>query len=193
MNTRNRVTKSLPLVALASSVVVIGAVWPAARVAAIGNPDIRSIEFGLLSLAPGQTARLKVVNPVLQAPPDPDTAARRVRLAFDIYAIGDVENRASPDGTASRLSSLRLIGRQSRVVVLQSGVAASFEFTAGAAETPISAAMIDVDGSGTPNPDGTQDTRGSHIVPTLEVMEGGRTVFTFSPSVYKGFQYGGGG
>jgi len=71
MKTRNRITKSLALVALAVSLVVIAAVWRVGRVAAIGSPDIRPVEFGLLSLAPGQTARLNTVNPVLQAPPDP--------------------------------------------------------------------------------------------------------------------------
>ena len=85
MKTRNRITKSLALVALAVSLVIIAAIWRVGRVAAIGNPDIRS--SGLLSLAPGQTARLNVANPVLVAPPDPDSLARRVRLAFDVYGI----------------------------------------------------------------------------------------------------------
>ena len=185
MKAHNRHPKSRALVTLGISVVVVAAHWAAERVAAIGNPDITPVEFGLLSLAPGQTARLNVVNPALQAPPDPDTAARRVRLGFAIYAIGDVEDLPDPTGrgdTASRLNTFRLLSRQSRVVALLPGEAALFDLTATAAETVhFSPFMVDLDDDG-------QDTQGPqpHIVPTLQVIERGRTIFTH-PAFVKGF------
>jgi hypothetical protein len=185
MKTHNRHPKSRALVALGITVVVVAALWAAERVAAIGNPDITPVEFGLLSLAPGQTARLNVVNPALQVPPDPEMAARRVRLGFAIYAIGDVENLPDPTGrgtASSRLHTLRLLARQSRVVALLPGEAALFDFTATAAETVhFSPFIVDLDDDG-------QDTRGPqpNIVPTLQVMEAGRTLFTH-PAFVKGF------
>jgi len=165
MKTRGRITKSLALVALAVSLVVIAAVWRAGRVAAIGNPDIRP--FGFLSLAPGQTARLNVVNPVLIAPPDPDSPVRRVRLAFDVYFVAPPD----PESPTHRLNNFRFLRRVSRDVMLRSGEAASFDFTAAAAGTPISAVMLG-------GPDTSPGIGNPDIVPTLEVMEGGRTVFT---------------
>jgi len=179
MKTRNR------LVALSVSLVVIAAVWRVGRVAAIGNPDIRS--FGLLSLAPGQTARLNVVNPVLQAPPDPDSPARRVRLAFDIYAVSDPNdspNPTTPGDTTSRLNKLRFLRRVSRDVTLRPGEAASFNFTAAATGTQINAVMVG-DVEDTPNPIESRGTQ-PQIVPTLEVLEGGRTIFTH-PALVKFF------
>jgi len=178
MRTHNRFTKLWALVALAVSGVVIAA-WSRAGVAAIGNPDIRPVEFGLLSLTPGQTARLTVVNPVLSAPPEPESQARRVRLAFDIYAIGDVENRPNPTSPDARLNTLRFLGRQSRVVALMPGEAASLDFTAAAGEAHISAVMLG-------GPDTSQGIGNPDIVPTLEVMEGGRTIYTH-PAFVKGF------
>jgi hypothetical protein len=90
MKTRNRVTKSLTLLAMGLSLVVIATVWRGGRVAAIGNPDIQP-EFGLLSLAAGQTARFNAVNrggPDTMGDPN-GRLARRVTLAFDIYGISD--------------------------------------------------------------------------------------------------------
>jgi hypothetical protein len=187
MKTRNRITKSLALVALAVSLVVIAALWRAGRVAAIGNPDIRPVEFGLISLAPGQTARLNAVNPVLVAPPDPDSPARRVRLAFDIYAVSDPNdspNPTSPDDTTSRVNKLRFLRRVSRDVTLRPGEAASFNFTAAAGGTQLSAVMVG-DVEHMPNPIESREPQ-PHIVPTLEVLEGGHTIFTH-PAFIKGF------
>jgi hypothetical protein len=99
MKIRNRFTKSLALVALSVSLVVIAAVWRAGRVTAIGNPDIRPVEFGLISLVPGQTARLNAVS--LGGPdtsPGDERLARRVRLAFDIYFTAPPDPD-SPDPT----------------------------------------------------------------------------------------------
>lgn len=183
MKTRNLFTRSLALMAMSLGVVIIAAFWPSGRVAAIGNPDIRP-EFGLLSLASGQTARLSVANPVLIAPPEPDAPARRVQIAFDIYGISDPNDSPdpiSPDDTL-RLTHLRFLARQSRVVRLKPGEAASLDFVASADGTYISAVMVgDVEHSPDPNRRAQPD-----IVPTLEVMQGGRTLFTH-PALVKLF------
>jgi hypothetical protein len=175
-------TKSLALVALAITVGGAAAAWPASRVTAIGNPDLVPVEFGLLGLTAGQTARLTVVNPVLQAPPDPDSRARSVRLTFDIYAIGDVEHQldpTTPDDSTARLTTLRFIARHSRVVSLGPGEAASLAFTATAADTYLSAVALG-------GPDTSPAIGSPDLVPTMEVMEGSRTVYTH-PALVKGF------
>ena len=188
MKTYWTATKSRALVAVTLALTSIAAVWPSS-VKAIGNPEIRPVEFSLLSLAPGQTARLSVlVNPVPEPPSV--TPARRVRLGFDAYAIGDVENRPNPSpGTiASSLNKLVLLGRQSRVVALLPGEAARFDFTSAMAETVhFNAIVIDLDAV-------AQDATALpvQIVATLEVLERGRVVLTL-PGVSKGFAYGGGG
>lgn len=188
MKTHYTVTKSRALVALTIGLTIMAAVWPSS-VTAIGNPDIRPVEFSPLSLAPGQTARLSVlVNPVPEPPAV--TPARRLRLGFDAYAIGDVENRPNPGpGTiASSLNKLVLLGRQSRVVALLPGEAARFDFTSAMAETVhFNAIVIDLDAVG-------QDPSALpvQVVATLEVLERGRVVLTL-PGVSKGFAYGGGG
>lgn len=175
-------TRSLTLVALAITVGGAGALWPASRVTAIESGDLQPVEFGLLGLAAGQTARLTVVNPVLQAPPDPDSRARSVRLTFDIYAIGDVEHQPGPttpaDSTA-RLTTLRVVARHSRVVSLRPGQAASLAFTATAADTYFSAVALG-------GPDTSPAIGNPDLVPTLEVMEGSQTVYTH-PAFVKGF------
>jgi hypothetical protein len=175
-------TRALAFVALVITLGGAAAVWPASRVTAIGNPDLRPVEFGLLGLAAGQTARLTVVNPALQAPPDPDSRARTVRLTFDIYAVGDVEHQPGPttpgDSTA-RLTTLRVIARHSRVVSLRPGQAASLAFTATAADTYFSAVALG-------GPDTSPAIGNPDIAPTLEVMENNQTVYTH-PALVKGF------
>ena len=182
MKRLSRLTTLRALIAVTISLAAAAAVGPVSRVAAIGNPDIRPIEFGLLSLAAGQTVRLTVVNPAFIAPPEPDSRARRARLTFDIYAIGDVENGPSPTtpaSSASRFTTLRFLGRQSRDVALRPGQAASFAFTAETADTYVSAVMLG-------GPDTSPAIGNPDIVPTLEVVEGGHTVYTH-PAFVKGF------
>lgn len=163
--------RTMPLVALVGA----AALWPSSRVSAIGNPDIRPIEFGLVSLASEQTIRLSV-NRAFQAPSDPVAAARRARLTFDIYAIGDVEHGPNP---SAGLSTLRFLGRQTRDVSLRPGEGVSFAFTAASADTYVSVSMLG-------GPDTSPAIGNPDIVPTLEVVEGGRTVFTH-PAFIKGF------
>jgi hypothetical protein len=59
------------------------------------------------------------------------------------------------------------------------GEAASFDFTAEAGETHISAVMLG-------GPDRSQAIGNPDIAPTLEVMEGARTIYTH-PAFIKGF------
>jgi hypothetical protein len=175
-------TKSLALVALASCLGAATAVWPSARVTAIERADLQPVEFGLLGLAAGQTARLTVVNPVVQAPPEPDSRARSVRLTFDIYAVGDVENQpdpTTPDDSSARLTTLRFVARHSRVVSLRIGQAASLAYTATAADTYLSAVALG-------GPDTSTAIGNPDLVPTLEIMEGSRTLYTH-PALVKGF------
>jgi hypothetical protein len=184
MKTQDTFTRSLAVIAVAVGAVIIGAFWPDGRVAAIGNPDIRP-EFGLVSLAAGQTARLNAVG--LGGPDtigDPNERARRVTLAFDIYGISDPNDSPSPispDDTA-RLTHLRFRQRISRVVTLKPGEAASLDYVAATDGTSINAVMVG-DVENTPSP---RRAAQADIVPTLEVMQGGRTLFTH-PALVKLF------
>jgi len=105
-----------------------------------------------------------------------------VRLTFDIYAIGDVENQpgpVTPDDSTSRLTTLRVVGHHTRLVALRPGEAASFAFTASGPDTYFSATSLS-------GPDTSTAISNPDIVPTLEVMEGSRTVFTH-PALIKDF------
>ena len=82
MMRHRRINTTLALVAIAIGLAASATVWPASRVAAIGNPDIQPVDFGLIGLSPGQTLRLTVLNPALIAPPEPDARARRARLTL---------------------------------------------------------------------------------------------------------------
>lgn len=183
MKKRNTFMRAAPLAALAAGLVVIGVFLRDERVAAIGNPDIQP-EFGLVSLASGQTARLDAVS--LGGPDtvgDPNRLTRRLTLAFDIYGISDSSDSAdaiSSDDTL-RLTQLRFRERQSRVVTLRPGEAASLDFVAAADGTFISAVMIG-DVEDTPDPNRPH----ARVVPTLEIMQGGRTLFTH-PALIKLF------
>jgi len=183
MKKRNTFLGAVPLIALAAVPVVIGLFLRGERLAAIGNPDIQP-EFGLVSLASGQTARLNAVS--LGGPDtvgDPTRLTRRLTLAFDIYGISDSSASAdaiSPDDTL-RLTQLRFRERQSRVVTLSPGEAASLDFVAAADGTFVSAVMIG-DVEHTPDPNAPQ----ARVVPTLEIMQGGRTLFTHPAVVHAG-------
>jgi len=182
VNRHRWLRQSLALIALAITLGVAAAVWPPSRLGAIGNPDIRPAQFGLLGLVAGQTARLTVVNPAQQTPPDPNSRARSVRLTFDIYAIGDVEHQpgpVTPDDSTARVTTLHVVDRHVRVVALRPGEAASFAFTASGPDTYVSATALG-------GPDTAPAIGNPDIVPTLEVMEGSRTVFTH-PALIKDF------
>ena len=183
MKTRSILTSSL-LFAIAAGVAVGGTFWPSGRVAAIGNPDLRS-EFGLVSVASGQVLRLTAAS--LGGPDtvgDPSLLARRLTLAFDVYGISDPNDGPTPVGPEDGLSltHLRVLERHSRQVVLRPGEAASFEFSASGDGALISAVMVgDVEHAPAPR-------RGPQpqITTTLEVRQDGRTLFTH-PALVKSF------
>ncbi len=187
MNARNSFSKALALSALIIILAVAAAVWNARRADAIGNPDTRVASFGLVSLAPGRTARLTAANTEAvgdaENRPSDRRRARRVTLAFDIYGVDPSDpnspNPTSPSDTASCTNNLRLIRRESCTASLMPGEAASFDTGVLPEGTQIHAILL-----------GGPDTRVAgpepHIAPTLEFREAARTVFTH-PALRKGF------
>src|SRR5687767_4891287 len=178
MKTRNRFSSALTLGALVVGLVATAAVWNAPPVGAIKEVDGR-LQFGVVSLAAGQTARLNVVNTRAIDPEDAtagDGSVRKVTLAFDVY--GPIA--ATDDGGGrgdSRVGKQRFLRRESFEVSLGPGEAASFDFNAPEGARVRAVAY------------GTPDTRGRerrvddpHLGATLEMQEGGRTSFVLAPT-----------
>lgn len=185
MKTRNGFSSALTLGALVVGLATVAAVWNAIPVRAIREVEGRP-EFGVISLAAGQTARLHVVNTRAIDPEDAtagDGSVRKVTLAFDIYApataTDDGGGRADP-----RVGKQRFLRRESCEVTVGPGEAASFDFTApeGTRVRAVAYGTPDTRGGGRrvedPNIRGVDDpdTR-----TTLEVQESGRTSFVLSP------------
>jgi hypothetical protein len=200
MTTRNRFTNALALVALAVMGVLLIAAWQSRQVQAVRDSEERLSDFGFIDVGAGQTARLNVVNLRRQPPPDrdspppdpdqpppdpespppdPESHARRVRLAFDIY----IQPPPEPDAPAC-IIRYRFLRRESCDVVLRSGEAASFDFTA-VGDAKVAASIHSLGGPDTREGD-SQLTPEPHLTPILEVREGTRTLFVV-PGVIKGF------
>jgi len=150
------------------------AFWLTIRVKAF-NPQPDPPAFGLVSVSPGQTLRLNVVNR-LTPPPEPDRMGRATRhamLAFDMYRA-DVP--PGPCATAHRFAD-----RQSCEVTLAPGEAASFDLTSAAeiGLTQVLPAVQDDDRNQSPA-----------LVYTLEVRENGKTILLL-PAVQRSNTYGG--
>jgi len=150
------------------------AFWLTIRVRAF-NPQPDPPAFGLVSVNPGQTLRLNVVNR-LTPPPEPDRMGRATRhamLAFDMYRA-DVP--PGPCATAHRFAD-----RQSCEVTLAPGEAASFDLTSAAeiGLTQVLPAVQDDDRNQSPA-----------LVYTLEVRENGKTILLL-PAVQRSNTYGG--
>jgi len=150
------------------------AFWLTIRVRAF-NPQPDPPAFGLVSVNPGQTLRLNVVNR-LQPPPEPDRLGRSTRhamLAFNMYRA-DVP--PGPCATAHRFAD-----RQSCEVTLAPGEAASFDLTSAAeiGLTQVLPAVQDDDRNQNPA-----------LVYTLEVRENGKTILLL-PAVQRSNTYGG--
>ncbi|MCA1630805.1 MAG: hypothetical protein LC785_04570 [Acidobacteria bacterium] len=186
MKTRNSFSTALTLVALVVGLAAAAAVWNAMPVGALGEVEGRP-QFGLVSLAAGQTARLSVVNTRAIDPEDVtagDGSVRKVTLAFDVYAPA-----AATDGGGGRapscVSKQRFLRRESCEVTLVPGEAASLDFTApeGARVRAVAYGTPDTRGGSRradgPNTRGIEDR---NIRTTLEVQEGGRTSFVLSPA-----------
>jgi len=136
------------------------AFWLTIRVRAF-NPQPDPPAFGLVSVNPGQTLRLNVVNR-LSPPPEPDRLGRSTRhamLAFDMYRA-DVP--PGPCATAHLFAD-----RQSCEVTLAPGEAASFDLTSATeiGLTQVLPAVQDDDRNQSPA-----------LVYTLEVRENGKTI-----------------
>jgi hypothetical protein len=173
------------LCALVVGLLTVAAVWSALPVSALKEVEGRP-EFGVISLAAGQTARLNVVNTRAIDPEDAtagDGSVRKVTLAFDVYGPAT----ATDDGggrAASCLSKQQFLRRESCEVTLRPGEAASLDFTAPEG-TRVRAVAY-----GTPDTRGNRGAGGAKlrgvedpkIRTTLEVQEGGRTSFVFSPT-----------
>ncbi|MCA1635586.1 MAG: hypothetical protein LC802_18315 [Acidobacteria bacterium] len=178
MKTRNRFSSALMLGALVVGLVIVAAVWNAIPVRAIR--EVERPQFGVISLAAGQTARLNVANTRAIDPEDAtagDGSVRKVTLAFDVYAPATSTDDGGSGRAASCLSKQRFLRRESCEVTLRPGEAASLDFTAPEG-TRVRAAVAY----------GTPDTRGGNrragdpnLRTTLEVQEGGRTSFVHSP------------
>ena len=205
MKARNTVTSVSAVIALAASIAIIIAVWQTRKVQAIRNSEDFPPPYGFTELVAGQTARLTIVN--RQPPPDPDSPppepdspppdpdspppdpeapAERVLLAFDVY-IQDEANTPACGGIVpvppACLVRYRLLRRESREVRLMPGQAASLNFTAveGAKLQAFIQSLGGPDTRGNPHV-----TPEPHLVPSLEVREGTRTLFVV-PAIAKFF------
>ena len=174
MKYRNVFTKSLVMIAFVGIVMAGAGVWLTTYVRAF-NPQPDPPAFGPVSVNPGQTLRLNVVNR-LSPPPEPDRLGRSTRhamLAFDMYRA-DVP--PGPCATAHRFAD-----RQSCEVTLAPGEAASFDLTSAAeiGLTQVMPAVQDDDRNQSPV-----------LVYTLEVRENGKTILLL-PAVQRSNTYGG--
>jgi len=182
MKTRNTFSNALTLGALVVGLVTVTAIWNALPVRAIKEVEGRP-QFGVISLAVGQTARLNVVN-TRAVEPDDSGRSRKVTLAFDVYAPS-----ASTDDSGGRadspVSRQHFLRRESCEVTLGPGEAASFDFTApegtrvravayGTPDTRVEGVHVE-----DPNIRSIDDP---NIRTTLEVQESGRTTFVLSPA-----------
>jgi hypothetical protein len=178
MKYRNVFTKSLVMIGFVGVVLAVGGGWLTTYVKAF-NPQPDPPAFGLISLNPGQTLRLNVVNR-LTPPPDPDRPGRATRhamLGFDLYrtdAAGSTPIGAEvPPGPC--VTAHQFASRQSCEVALAPGEAASFDLplsTEGGITNVLPAVQ--------------DDDRNQHpaLIYTLEVRENGRTLYTL-PAVQR--------
>jgi hypothetical protein len=191
MKARNTVTSVLVVIVLAASIGVIIATWQTRKVQAIRNSGDGPSPYGFIELAAGQSARLTIVNPQPppepdSPPPDPEAPADHVRLAFDVY-VQDEENTGACGGVVPMpptcLVRYRFLRRESRQVRLMPGQAASLNFTAvdGAKVQAFIQSLGGPDTRGNPH-----ITPEPHLVPSLEVREGTRTLFVV-PALAKFF------
>ena len=190
MKIRKAFTSLLVMVGTAAAIAVIVAGWQTRRVQAIQDSEDRPNPFGFIELGAGQTARLNVVN--LFSPPSerdipPATPiARRIRLGFDVY-VEDPDYTPNCGGIVpvppTCLVRYRFLRRESTEVQLMPGQAASLNFTAveGAKVQSFIQALGVPDTISNPN-----ETPEPHLVPSLEVREGTRTLFLV-PALVKFF------
>ena len=172
MKTRRRLVTTFASCAFIGMALM--AFWLTIRVRAF-NPQPDPPAFGLVSVNPGQTLRLNVVNR-LSPPTDPDRLGRstlHAMLAFDMYRA-DVP--PGPCATAHRFAD-----RQSCEVTLAPGEAASFDLTS-ATEIGLMQVM--------PAVQDDDRNQSPALVYTVEVRENGKTILLL-PAVQRSNTYGG--
>ena len=178
MKTRNTFSSALMLGALVVGLVTVAAIWTALPVRALGEVEGRP-QFGVISLAGGQTARLNVVGVVPLEVAGSPVRVSKVTLAFDVYAPATATEPTGPGPVPACANKLVFLRRESCEVTLRPGEVASLEFTAPQG-TRISAVMFgEVEGK----KKGMED---QSLRATLEVMEFGRTIFVH-PGTAVGF------
>src|SRR6266498_4968950 len=174
MKTRNMLLKLFFAAFALCGIAVLLIGWGAGDVGAADHRDRRG--FGLVSLNPGQVARLNVfslrINETQPGESQSQSNAeearpRRITIAFDIYA--PESGRAAPDDGACP-AALRFVTRKSCEVVLARGNAITWDFTAPEEGAVIRAVV---------NPASFDP----HIISSLEIMEGGRTMHFINPNV----------
>ena len=179
MKTRRHLVTTFVSCALIA--VVVATIWLTIHAKAF-NPQPDPPAFGLISLNPGQSLRLNVVN-TLQPPTDPDrigSATRHAMLGFDMYrADGRTFTSDVPPGPC--FTAHHFADRQSCEVMLTPGEAASFDFTSAAEMgiTQVLPAVQDDDRNKNPA-----------LVYTLEVRESGKVIHLL-PAVQRSNTYSG--
>jgi hypothetical protein len=164
MKTRRHLVTTFASCALIA--VVVATIWVTIH-AKDFNPQPDPPAFGLISLNPGQSLRLNVVN-TLPPPTDPGrlgSATRHAMLGFDMYRADG--RTFTSDVSGPCFTAHHFADRQSCEVMLTPGEAASFDFTSAAEMgiTQVLPAVQDDDRNKNPA-----------LVYTLEVREGGKVI-----------------
>ena len=167
MTNRKLFAKTLALIALIFGIAASIVIWNSDRVRAF-NPQPDPPAFGLISLNPGQSLRLNVVNR-LAATTDSERlahATRHAMLGFNLYRA---DGRLSPGEVPLNpcMTAHRIADRQSCEVTLVPGEAASFDVISA---TEIGATQV------LPEVQDDDSNKKPALVYTLEVRENGRTV-----------------
>jgi hypothetical protein len=172
MKYRDFFTRSFVMITFLGVALAAAGVWLTTYVKAF-NPQPDPPAFGLISLSPGQSLRLNVVNR-LTPPPDPDRSGRGNRhaiLGFDLYLTSTVSSASIgaevPPGPC--VTAHHFVNRQSCEVTLAPGEATSFDL-------PSATAM----GIHQVLPAVQDDDNNQHpaLIYTLEVLENGKTLYT---------------
>jgi len=176
MKTRSMLMKLLVTVLMLGAIMVIWVGWNPSPAGAADHRDRRG--FGMVSLNPGQVARLNVfslrINEIQMGEQRSDAEEarpRRITIAFDVYAPGPENARSSTANSDNTCASpLKLVTRRSCEVTLPRGDAVTWDFTAPPEGAVIRAVV---------NPASFDP----HIISSLEIMEGGRTTHFINPNV----------
>lgn len=198
MNMHKRLLKALALGGLGIGCAILIAGWRAGRITTVSAQEPAPRErqrvatlFGMHTLEPRQTAQITVVNPSEIIP------CVRVRLAFDVYEQDPTQPSRPGESDPSQSMRLRFVRTVSRVVELDPGEAASFDYTAGGRGAFVSPASFahEINEESDPHtparveesgPRTQISTRGNAATSTLVINERGHTLFT-APGVRVGF------